>query len=312
MPEIFSDSDNSTEAFVELSLPSSRQSAQSLAPGLYIVATPIGNLEDITLRALRVLGSADRIACEDTRQTQKLLRHYGIATPVVSYHQHNERTRGAELVAQLQQGARIALVSDAGLPGISDPGAEIVQLAIAAGVSVIPIPGACAAVTALAAAGVDTSRFLFLGFPPSRPGERRSFFEALRMERATLVFYEAPHRIVPALDDAALAFGENRRAVLARELTKIHEEFLRGSLREIHGILHSRENVRGEITLMIAGAGDSGVAEAPAEITIQSRLAELKNLENLNEMDALKRIARERGLSKSEAYRELQRERNRK
>jgi len=281
-----------------------------LAPGLYIVATPIGNLEDITLRALRVLRSVDRIACEDTRQTQKLLHHFGIATPLLSYHMHNERQRGAELLVLLQQGGRIALVSDAGLPGISDPGAEIVQLAITAGIAVIPIPGACAAVTALAAAGVNTEKFLFLGFPPSRPGERRSFFESLRAEQATLVFYEAPHRIVPALEDAAAIFGADRHAVLARELTKIHEEFLRGTLRKLYETLGKREVVRGEITLMLAGAGQANAATDARPISMQARLKELKAQENLDEMDALKRIARERGISKSEAYRELQRERS--
>jgi 16S rRNA (cytidine1402-2'-O)-methyltransferase len=282
-----------------------------LAPGLYVVATPIGNLEDITLRALRVLGSVDRIACEDTRQTQKLLAHFGIAKPLLSYHQHNERQRSPELLALLQQRQRIALVSDAGLPGISDPGAEVVQQAIAAGISVIPIPGACAAVTALAAAGLDTTRFLFLGFPPSRPGERRSFFGALRVQPATMVFYEAPHRIVPALADAAAALGAGRRAVLAREVTKVYEEFLRGTLQGLHIALSSRENVRGEITLMVAGA--SGQNDAPStdakQSSVLARLAELKEMENLDEMDALKHIARERGISKSAAYRELQRER---
>ena len=284
----------------------------TLAPGLYIVATPIGNLEDITMRALRVLRDADRIACEDTRHTQKLLSHFNITTPAISYHQHNEQQRSTELLALLQQGARIALVSDAGLPGISDPGAEIVQQAIAAGIAVIPIPGACAAVTALAAAGLDTTRFLFLGFPPSRPGERRSFFDALRAEPATLVFYEAPHRIVPALLDAVAVFGPERQAVVARELTKIHEEFLRGTLQEISSALSSREIVRGEITLIVAGAPTQQGATSVLLTTIAARLTELKQQENLNEMDALKRIARERSISKSEAYRELQRERSRK
>ncbi len=310
MPEDIPESESTFEPAPQ----AGQASGEPLAPGLYIVATPIGNLEDITLRALRVLGSVDRVACEDTRQTQKLLRKYGISVPVVRYHQHNEHQRGAELVAQLQQGARIALVSDAGMPGISDPGAEIVQRAIAAAVNVIPIPGACAAVTALAAGGIDTSKFIFHGFPPSRPGERRSFFEALRSETATMVFYEAPHRIVATLSDAALALDNDRPAVLARELTKIHEEFLRGSLREIHDILNLRENIRGEITLMIAGAnaGSASLSAAGAAQSILARIAELKSAENLEEMDALKRVARERGLSKSEAYRELQRERNRK
>ena len=283
-----------------------------LAPGLYVVATPIGNLEDITLRALRVLRQADCIACEDTRQTHKLLAHFGIETPTLSYHQHNEQARGRELLARLQQGGRIALVSDAGLPGISDPGAEIVQQAIAAGVAITPIPGACAAVTALAAAGLSTERFLFLGFAPARAGERRSFLEPLRNETATLVFYEAPHRILPMLEDAVAVFGAERPAVLARELTKVHEEFLRGPLQELLAALRGREVQRGEMTLLLAGVSDAGTqADTKSAASIGARLAELIESESLDEMAALKRIARERGVSKSALYRELQRERSR-
>src|SRR5665213_2189001 len=202
------------------------RTANPLSPGLYIVATPIGNLEDITLRALRVLRSVDRIACEDTRQTQKLLSHFGIAVPTVSCHAHNERERSEELIAQLQAGARIALVSDAGMPGISDPGAHLVAQAAAAGIAIIPIPGASAVVSALAASGLDTTSFLFVGFPPPRSDERRTFFETHRNQRSTLIFYEAPHRILESLRDAAEIFGINRQAVLAREITKLHEEFL--------------------------------------------------------------------------------------
>jgi 16S rRNA (cytidine1402-2'-O)-methyltransferase len=183
-----------------------RGEAKTLAPGLYIVATPIGNLEDITLRALRVLRSVDRVACEDTRQTQKLLSHFGISVPTVSCHAHNERHRAEELIAELKGGARIALVSDAGMPGISDPGEYLVAAALAAGITVIPIPGASAVVSALAASGLDTRSFLFVGFPPPRTGERRSFFETLRSERATLIFYEAPHRVVESLWDAIHVF----------------------------------------------------------------------------------------------------------
>jgi 16S rRNA (cytidine1402-2'-O)-methyltransferase len=285
---------------------------QPIAPGLYIVATPIGNLEDITLRALRVLRQADCIACEDTRQTHKLLAHFGISTPTISYHQHNERSRGAELLTRLQQGARIALVSDAGLPGISDPGAEIVQLAIAAGIAVVPIPGACAAVTALAAAGLATEQFRFLGFAPARAGERRSFFASLSNERATLVFYEAPHRILATLEDAIAVFGAERTAVLARELTKVHEEFLRGPLHALLASLRAREMQRGEMTLLLAGAPESAAqSETAPQTSVRARLAELMQSESLDEMAALKRIARERGASKSALYRELQRERSR-
>ncbi|MGI4758043.1 MAG: 16S rRNA (cytidine(1402)-2'-O)-methyltransferase, partial [Janthinobacterium lividum] len=184
-----------------------------LAPGLYLVATPIGNLEDITLRALRVLRTVDRIACEDTRQTGKLLHHFGISTPTVSYHLHNERSRAEELVAQLQAGARIAVVSDAGMPGIADPGEEIVRVAAEAGVPVFAIPGANAALSALTASGLPTERFVFRGFLPSKPGERRSALEQVlsevkaAAEPATQIFYETPHRIVEALIDVEAVFG---------------------------------------------------------------------------------------------------------
>lgn len=284
------------------------EAALPLAPGLYVVATPIGNLEDMTLRGLRTLRSVDLIACEDTRQTQKLLAHFGVDRPLLSYHQHNERQRSMELLARLQRGERIALVSDAGLPGISDPGALVVQQAIAAGVPVISVPGACAAVTALAASGLDTTRFLFLGFPPSRPGERRSFFMDLRAQTATMVFYEAPHRIVQTLADAIAVLGGGRRVALLRELTKVHEEALRGTLQEVHAELLQRGTVRGEITLVIGG-NEGASAPSTTQGSTLARLEELQQREGLSEMDALKRIARERGAPKSAVYRELQRER---
>ncbi|MGC1870068.1 MAG: 16S rRNA (cytidine(1402)-2'-O)-methyltransferase [Acidobacteriaceae bacterium] len=280
-----------------------------LAPGLYIVATPIGNLEDITLRALRVLRSVDRVACEDTRQTQKLLSHFGIAVPTVSCHAHNERQRADELIAELKSGARIALVSDAGMPGISDPGEYLVAAAVAGGIPVIPIPGASAVVSALAASGLDTRSFLFVGFPPPRSGERRSFFETLRSERATLIFYEAPHRVVESLRDAIQVFGAKRRAVLAREITKIHEEFLRGTLQELEAICAGRELLRGEMTLLVAGASvaDATAAGTTAEGDLRSAMAMYLG-QGLDEQAALKRVARDRGVSKSEVYREWQRE----
>jgi 16S rRNA (cytidine1402-2'-O)-methyltransferase len=198
-----------------------------LAPGLYLVATPIGNLGDITLRALDVLKRVDRIACEDTRQTQKLLNHFQIATPTVSCHQHNERNRAAELVDALKSGARIALVSDAGMPGISDPGAWLTAEAIAAGIPVIPIPGANAALSALIASGLPTAEFHFIGFLPEKAGARRSRLEELAEETKksesprTLIFYEAPHRILDTLADLEAVWGPDLRIVLARELTKI-------------------------------------------------------------------------------------------
>jgi 16S rRNA (cytidine1402-2'-O)-methyltransferase len=285
---------------------------EPLAPGLYLVATPIGNLEDITLRALRVLKSADRIACEDTRQTQKLLNHFGIPTPTTSVHEHNEASRTPELLAALKAGARIAVVSDAGMPGISDPGMQIVAAAVAEGVTVYPVPGANAALSALIASGLPTEQFLFAGFLPAKAGERRTALEDLRdrtRERITVIFYEAPHRILETLGDLEAVWGAEAPVVLARELTKLHEEFLRGTVQQVRAALDSRERVRGEMVLLL----DARPAETTAAIvSLGERLAALQRDEGLSEMDALKRIARERGISKSEAYRELQRERSRR
>jgi 16S rRNA (cytidine1402-2'-O)-methyltransferase len=290
--------------------PDSAGQPQPLAPGLYLVATPIGNLEDITLRALRVLKSADRVACEDTRQTQKLLNHYGITTATVSLHEHNEAGRSSELIADLLGGARIAVVSDAGTPGISDPGMFLTRAAIKAEIPVFPVPGANAGLSALIASGLDTERFLFLGFLPPKTSARRSDLEKLKASLnrpATLVFYEAPHRIVEALDDVERVWSVDCHVVVARELTKLHEEFLRGTVVEVRQQLAERERVRGEIVLLIDA--HPAAATGAAGVSVQDRIAELKESEGLDEMDALKRIARERGISKSEAYRELQRER---
>ncbi|MFZ0661127.1 MAG: 16S rRNA (cytidine(1402)-2'-O)-methyltransferase [Acidobacteriaceae bacterium] len=284
-----------------------------LAPGLYLVATPIGNLEDITLRALRVLKSVDRIACEDTRQTQKLLNHFGIATPTLSVHEHNEAARAAQLVEDLRAGARIAVVSDAGMPGISDPGIFLAKAAIEAGVPVIPIPGANAALTALMASGLGTDEFLFLGFLPSKAGARLTRLEAIRerlAEPVTVVIYEAPHRILETLADVERVWGAPCRVALARELTKVHEEFLRGTVSEVRAQLASRERVRGEMVLLVE-ARTAAAPDKAGSATLQDRLAEVEKSEGLNEKDALKRIAKQSGVSKSELYRELQRERGR-
>jgi 16S rRNA (cytidine1402-2'-O)-methyltransferase len=293
----------------------------SLAPGLYLVATPIGNLGDITLRALDVLKGVDRIACEDTRQTQKLLNHFEIATPTVSLHQHNERERAVELVDVLKAGGRIAVVSDAGMPGISDPGSWLVAEAIAAGVAVIPIPGANAALSALIASGLPTGAFQFIGFLPEKAGARRTMLETLAEEAArssasrTLILYEAPHRIVETLTDLEAVWGPALRVVVARELTKIHEEFLRGSVAELRRELAQRERVRGEITLLIEAPGRaSGYANSqsagPEKVAV--RVARLQSETGADEKEALKQLARELGVSKSDLYRELQRERARK
>ncbi len=253
-----------------------------LAPGLYLVATPIGNLGDITLRALHVLRSVDRIACEDTRQTQKLLNHFEIATPTISCHEHNERERAEELVAALKAGGRVALVSDAGTPAVSDPGNWLVRAAIDAGVPVIPIPGANAAVSALVASGLPTAEFQFLGFLPEKAGARRSRLEDLAGEARdtprTLIFYEAPHRILDTLADLEAAWGAQVRVVIARELTKLHEEFLRGTAAELRRELAARERVRGEITLLVeapaVGTG-AGATEAARE-TVAAGVERLK------------------------------------
>ena len=221
-------------------------------PSLYLVATPIGNLEDITLRALRVLKEVDLIACEDTRQTLKLLSHYGIKTRLVSYHEHNEMTKAAELVVDLEGGAKIALVTDAGMPGISDPGFRLIALAIRHHVPVIPIPGACAFLAALVASGLPTDSFRFSGFLPSKSGQRRKLLESVKDSPRTQVFYEAPHRLLETLADVVEVLGNDRHVVVAREVTKMHEEFLRGRAEEILKKLKARGDVKGEITLLIA------------------------------------------------------------
>jgi 16S rRNA (cytidine1402-2'-O)-methyltransferase len=293
-----------------------------LAPGLYLVATPIGNLGDITLRALDVLRGADRIACEDTRQTQKLLNHFQIATPTVSCHQHNERERASELVEALRAGARIALVSDAGMPGISDPGAWLTSEAIAAGVAVIPIPGANAALSALVGSGLPTSEFHFIGFLPEKAGARRTRLEQIasapRESPQTLIFYEAPHRILDTLADLESVWGPALRVVAARELTKLHEEFLRGTVTEIRQNLATRDRIRGEFVLLVEATpksakplGAPGLASETWE-KISDRIARIQSESGIDEKEALKRLARELGQSKSEVYRELQRERARR
>ena len=290
-----------------------------LAPGLYLVATPIGNLGDITLRALEVLKRVDRIACEDTRQTQKLLNRFQIATPTVSCHLHNEALRVHELIDALKAGGRIAVVSDAGMPGISDPGGWLAAEAIAAGVPVIPIPGANAALSALVASGLPTGEFLFLGFLPEKAGARRSRLEALAAEAGkpetgrTLIFYEAPHRILETLADLEAVWGPELRVTVARELTKIHEEFVRGTVAEARRELAGRDRIRGEITLLVQAPPQTGAkaTSVPAE-KIADRVARIRSENGVDEKEALKRLARELGQSKSEVYRELQRERARR
>ena len=256
-----------------------------MGPALYLVGTPIGNLEDITLRALRVLKEVDVIACEDTRQTQKLLNHFAITTRTTSYHEHNEMTKSAELVKEMQEGASVALVTDAGMPGISDPGYRLITLAIRHQVPVVPVPGASAFLSALVASGLPTDSFRFSGFLPAKRGERREALEGIKSSPRTQVFYEAPHRVVESLEDVVEILGVGRHVVVAREVTKLHEEFLRGRAGEVLENLKAREAVKGEITLLIGraeedaaelhSAGQPGAAVPTCKVSIRQRVEQI-------------------------------------
>jgi 16S rRNA (cytidine1402-2'-O)-methyltransferase len=270
---------------------------------LYLVATPIGNLEDITYRAVRVLREADLIACEDTRHTRTLLDHYDIRTPTISYHEHNEMERAAELAERLRAGAAIALVSDAGMPLVSDPGYRLVRAAIENGIPVQPVPGASAALAALAGSGLPTETFRFCGFLPHKPGQRAKTLESLAEEHATLIFYEAPHRILEALEAIEKALGP-RPVVVARELTKIHEEFLRGTAAQIRAQLAERDAVKGEMTVLVGRAS----APAPDDTPVDEAVDALMRA-GTPRMDAIKQVARRRGMSKREVYEKLLRDR---
>jgi len=290
---------------VEQSAPASPQSSGQPEGGcLYLVATPIGNLEDITLRALRILRESDQIACEDTRHTQKLLNHYEIAKPLVSYHEHNELTRAPELLIALEQGAKISLVSDAGMPLVSDPGYRLVTLCLRHKIPVVPIPGPSALLAALAASGLPNEEFLFVGFLPARSGERHRALERLRIEDRTIILYEAPHRVQECVADAIEVLGD-RPACLAREVTKLHEEFLRGKLSEIAASLEERP-ARGEITLLI-GAADAAETRHHADSaqSLAARVEELMHQAKLDRKEALKLAAKERGMTRRAAYDEI-------
>jgi len=264
---------------------------------LYVVATPIGNLEDITLRALRVLKEVDVIAAEDTRHTQILLNHYGIRTPLTSYHEHNEKTKARQLMSRLERGEQIALVSDAGTPAISDPGYRLAVEAIRGRIPVIPIPGASALTAVLSAGGLPTDRFVFDGFLPAKKQERRARLRALSSETGTLVIYEAPHRLTETLNDLAEILGD-REIVLAREVSKVHEEFLRGRLTEVAKQVAGRE-IKGELTLLIGGSrGQSEVSQEQ----IEEEIRKLKD-DGLRVKEIAEILGEKYGYSKKEIYR---------
>jgi 16S rRNA (cytidine1402-2'-O)-methyltransferase len=275
---------------------------------LYLVATPIGNLEDITHRAVRVLAEADVVACEDTRRTRVLLERFGIRTKTVSYHEHNERERADELCALIEEGRNVAVVSDAGTPGVSDPGFRVVRAAIERGIAVVPIPGAAAFVAALVASGLPTDEFYFGGFLPARRHARRARLEQARALPATLVFYESPHRLAESLADAREVLGE-REAAVARELTKLHEEFARGRLGELAARFGGEQAARGEIVLVIDRNVIADASEQDAGAGVVAERVAAFEAEGLDPRAALKRAARELGLTRDEAYRRLASER---
>ena len=268
---------------------------------LFLVSTPIGNLEDITLRALNVLKSVNLIACEDTRHTRRLLDHFGISKPTISYHEHNEQARAQELVQRLTSGESVAIVTDAGTPGISDPAYRIVLAAIERGIAVVPIPGAVALIAGLVASGLPTDSFLFAGFLPVKKMARQSKLRDLKAERATLVCYEAPHRIRETLADALEVLGD-RQASLARELTKLHEQFIRGKLSELVAHFEAHQP-RGEMTLVIAGSDNDNLPTV--ETGSVSEQVERLMSDGLSRNDAIRQAAKSRGLTKRDAYQRM-------
>jgi 16S rRNA (cytidine1402-2'-O)-methyltransferase len=268
-------------------------------PGtLYVVGTPIGNLEDMTFRGVRILQTVDLIAAEDTRHTGRLLQHFQVKTPQVSYHEHNRNSRIPELLKHLQEGKAIALVTDAGMPLISDPGYELVKACIEAGIAVVPIPGASAAITALSGAGLPTDRFVFEGFLPTKTQQRREHLESLKIESRTLIFYESPHRLRDTLQDFADTFGSDRQIVLARELTKIYEEFWRGTVEKAIAN-YSEKEPQGEYTVVVAGVPTSQVVLSPEEI--KEQLQQLIG-QGISRSQASRQLAKLTSLKRQELY----------
>lgn len=274
---------------------------------LYLCATPIGNLEDMTFRVIRVLKEADLIAAEDTRNSIKLLNHFDIHTPMTSYHEFNKIEKGKALIEKLLAGTNIALITDAGMPGISDPGEELVRMAYEAGIPVTVLPGACACVTALTLSGLPTRRFSFEAFLPMEKKERKAALEAIRTEQRTIVMYEAPHKLLRTLNDLSETLGESRKITVLRELTKKHESRFTGTIQE--AVVHyTNEEPKGECVLVIAGRPEEEIraeqAEAWQELSLEEHVAKYE-AEGMDRKEAMKAVAKERGISKRDVYQEL-------
>lgn len=266
---------------------------------LYLCATPIGNLEDITYRTVRCLREADMIAAEDTRHTKQLLSAYDIDTPLTSYHEHNKQEKGSLLIRKLQEGMMLALVSDAGMPAICDPGSDLVRLAIEAGVPVVPLPGPNAGLTGLIASGMDTTRFTFIGFLPKTQKHRLPVLESIKQYEGTLIFYEAPHRIRSVLTEIATVLG-NRQAVLCRELTKKYEQYMRGTLSQLQDEL-AAQGTRGEFVILVAGAASEEPVAADSNVDYASLVQELM-AQGVDKKEAIRMVARRCGVSKRSVY----------
>ncbi len=264
---------------------------------LYVVATPIGNLEDITYRAIRTLQEVDIIAAEDTRHTLKLLNHYKITKHLISYHRHNEETKSEELISKLKEGKKIALVSDAGTPGICDPGEQIIRKCLEEGIEIIPIPGACAFVNALICSGLETQSFLFLGFLPLNKKNRKQKLEQIKNSEQTVMIYEAPHKLKTTLQDLKEVIGD-RRVVIARELTKIHEEFIRGTIDEI---IEKTENIKGEIIILVEKSETEAEKKDFSEISLEEHFSYYEK-QGIDKKEIIKKIAKDRNTSKNEIY----------
>lgn len=267
---------------------------------LYIVATPIGNLEDITIRAINILKEVDVIAAEDTRHTLKLLNHFEISKPLISYHRHNEDTKSDVLIKKLQEGKNIALVSDAGTPGICDPGAEVIKKCIDIGIKIVPIPGACAMVNSLICSGIDTSEFTFLGFLPINKKLRKNKLEEIKKLNKTIIIYEAPHKIETTLKDLK-GILEDRKVVLAREITKIHEEFIRG---HIDNLIEKVKDIKGEMVLIIEGNKKEIEENNLNSLSVEEHYKFYEN-KGFEKKDIIKKIAKDRNTNKNEIYKKF-------